>query len=277
MLAQPEAGSAWQARLALTAAPCHGRTVLTRRQRSGPLAVQKVLYPEGTTGHVYLLHPPGGLVGGDTLHFDIEAAPGAELLLTTPASGKVYRSDGRCARQTADLAVADGSSLEWLPQDNILFDSSRFEGRTRITLGRAARYIGREQLTLGRPAHGDRFSDGATDQHTTVILDGAPLLEERLRFAAPSPFMRVPWGLGGRSVLGTLFAYPADDDTLALARKVGHDEDTEAAATRLDALLCLRCLGHDATRVREYLARVWEALRPDVIGRAPCVPRVWAT
>ena len=172
MQALPEHLANWRAGLALELAPRHGRTVIARRDMHGPLAVQKALYPEGDLAHVYLLHPPGGLVGGDSLAIDIATAPGARALVTTPASGKVYRSAGSVARQDVHLDVAPGSSLEWLPQDTILFDASRYAGRTRIDIAAGGRYLGREQLVLGRPAHGDDYAEGAADQLLDIRVEG---------------------------------------------------------------------------------------------------------
>ncbi|MEQ8232476.1 MAG: urease accessory protein UreD [Gammaproteobacteria bacterium] len=267
----------WPAALALDFAPRHGRTVIARRDLLGPLAVQKALYPEGDLAHVYLLHPPAGLVGGDRLDISLRAASDSHALVTTPASGKVYRSAGAQAAQSVTLAVAAGASLEWLPQDTILFDASRFAARTRVALAGDAAYLGREQVVLGRPAHGDDYATGDADLILEVEVDGAPLLEERLRIAAPSAFMQAPWGLGGRRVIGTLHAWPADDLLVDAARAVAAPAGVVVGTTRIERLLCLRCLGDDATAVRDYLARAWAALRPAVIGRAPSVPRVWRT
>ncbi|MGB5651682.1 MAG: urease accessory protein UreD, partial [Sedimenticolaceae bacterium] len=75
-------------------------TVLAERQRHGPLAVQRPFYPEGGVCHVYLLHPPGGVVGGDVLGIDVKLAQGAQALITTPGATKFYRSAGALARQT---------------------------------------------------------------------------------------------------------------------------------------------------------------------------------
>jgi urease accessory protein len=111
----------WLAELDLGFAPRGSRTVLARRRHRGPLAVQRPFHPEGDVCHVYLLHPPGGVVAGDRLAIRVAADPGAEALLTTPAAGKFYRSEGPVARQTVALEIGEGASLEWLPQETILY------------------------------------------------------------------------------------------------------------------------------------------------------------
>ena len=108
-----EAGPAgWEARLALRFEQRAGRTVLAHRSHEGPLAVQKPFYPEGDVCHVYLLHPPGGVVGGDRLAIEIEVASNAHAVITTPAAGKLYRSAGPASMQEQRLSVAPGAALE---------------------------------------------------------------------------------------------------------------------------------------------------------------------
>ena len=81
--------SGWQARLQLGCDPRLGASRLTRRQHVGPLTIQKPLYPEGPeVCHCILLHPPGGIVGGDRLEIELEVDAGARLLATTPGAGE---------------------------------------------------------------------------------------------------------------------------------------------------------------------------------------------
>ena len=106
--ADPESASptaaAWQATLRLRFADDHGVTRLVERTHSGPLRVQKPLYPEGDRiCHAIVVHPPGGVVGGDTLQIDVEAGAGAHALLTTPGAGKWYRANGKVSRQRVSL------------------------------------------------------------------------------------------------------------------------------------------------------------------------------
>src|SRR5262245_22778216 len=116
--------SGWVASLDLEFAARGARTILARRASVGPLVVQRPFYPEGDVAHVYLVHPPGGVVGGDQLQLNVLAKQGAHALLTTPAATKFYRSDGRIARQRQDIIV-DAASIEWLPQETIVFPDAR--------------------------------------------------------------------------------------------------------------------------------------------------------
>ncbi|MBM4202088.1 MAG: urease accessory protein UreD, partial [Gammaproteobacteria bacterium] len=145
------ATAGWNAELELRFAPGHGKTVIAHRRHVGPLLVQRPFYPEGPVCHVYLLHPPGGVVAGDTLGIDVDAANGSAGLVTTPAAGKFYRSASGLARQSVSLRVADGASLEWLPQETIVYQGARVRSRITIELEAGARFVGWDVVALGRP------------------------------------------------------------------------------------------------------------------------------
>lgn len=276
MSAALEHGSGWQARLALEFEARDKRTVLARRDQFGPLAMQKLLYPEGDLAHGVVLHPPGGLVAGDQLQLDVRSASGSAALLTTPASGKVYRSQDGYASQTITCAVDDNASLEWLPQDTIVFGGSAYRASNTYTLAATARFVARDIFTLGRAAHGDDYASGQVDQRTRVVVDDQLIFNERLCWQSPSAFMQAPWGLACRRVCGALLAWPGDSVDLEDIRAVAHD-NLHVGVSLPAGLLSLRCLGDDATAVRDYLGEIWQRLRPAVIKRAPLSPRIWRT
>ena len=118
--------AAWQARLALEYTRQGGRTALSGREHSGPLLVQKALYPEGdAVCHSIIVHPPGGIAGGDALKLEVRLREDTAALLTTPGAGKWYRSMGPKASLAQRFDVGRGAVLEWLPQPAIVFDAAR--------------------------------------------------------------------------------------------------------------------------------------------------------
>src|SRR5690606_35765534 len=125
----------WRANLMLRFARRDARTILAERSHVGPLVVQKTLHPEGdATCHAVIVHPPGGIAGGDELQFDVAAGPAARALLTTPGAGKWYKSHGRVAQQRLNFSIADDALLEWLPQETIVFDAANAQMRTHVAL-----------------------------------------------------------------------------------------------------------------------------------------------
>ncbi len=236
--------------------------------------MQRPFYPEGEVCHVYLLHPPGGVVAGDRLAIRIAAADAAEALVTTPAAGKFYRSDGRAARQSLALDIEAGAALEWLPQETILYEGARAACDTRVELAAGARFIGWEILSLGRPAAGEGFARGAVTLDWQILRNGNPLFLEKLRLDPKAH--RASWGSRGHAASGTLFACPASEQSLNAVRELIGEEPARGA-TLIDGLLVCRALDPRADLIRRCFQRVWEAIRPEIVGRAACPPRIWAT
>src|SRR5438132_12824784 len=141
-LSEPVAAS-WKARLSLSFARDGNRSVLAERSHVGPLVVQKPLYPEGdAVCHAIVVHPPGGIAGGDELALDVRCERGSHAVLTTPGAGKWYRSAGPWAKQSLAFDVA--GTLEWLPRETIVFDGALAAFECAVNLSDGARYIGWE-------------------------------------------------------------------------------------------------------------------------------------
>src|ERR1700682_3280986 len=115
----------WRARLALAFERRDAKSVLVSREHDGPLVVQKALYPEGESiCHAIVVHPPAGIAGGDELIVDVCAREGASALITTPGAGKWYRSAGPWARSRVAIEAGSSSTVEWLPQETIVYDGA---------------------------------------------------------------------------------------------------------------------------------------------------------
>ncbi|MGZ5053191.1 MAG: urease accessory protein UreD, partial [Methylobacter sp.] len=203
----------WQAKLELGFEHKRDKTLLAHRRHQGPLTVQRPFYPEGGVCHVYILHPPGGIVGGDRLDLCINAELHSHALITTPAAGKFYRSGGEQAVQTVSIKVEKDAALEWLPQETIIYQGAQLKSTVNVELSVGARFIGWEILSLGRPACGESFDNGLADMSWQIYCQGQPLFLERLYLDAKAFTAR--WGLQGLSACGTLFASPANAESLA--------------------------------------------------------------
>lgn len=269
-LAEPVRAS-WRAALSLSFASREGRTVMAQNLSQGPLVVQKPLYPEGPdVCHAIVVHPPGGIVGGDELLLSCAVGSEANVLLTTPGAGKWYRSAGPWAQQK--LAFEVQGTLEWLPRETIVFDGALGRLECEVRLGAQARYLGWEIVCLGRTGSGERFERGEVGLDTRVVRDGKPLWLERGKLQAAARLMRSAVGLAGHSVFGTLLAAaPAFDAALV------NECRQFAAVTRVPGLLVARYLGDSTEEAFERFTSVWSLLRPAVTGRAPVVPRIWRT
>ncbi len=264
----------WQAKLELGFEQKHGKTLLAHRRHQGPLTVQRPFYPEGGVCHVYILHPPGGIVGGDRLNLYISAEQHSHALITTPAAGKFYRSGGELAVQTVSIKVKEGAALEWLPQETIIYQGAQLKSMVNVELAAGARFIGWEILSLGRPASGEIFDVGFADMSWQVYYQGQPLFLERLYLDAKAFAAR--WGLQGLSACGTLFASPAGAESLAAVQQLIGDSKGRGV-TLIDDLLVCRAIDDRSDQLRSFFEQVWAIVRPDSVQRKACAPRIWTT
>jgi urease accessory protein len=285
------AGQGWRAWLRLAfAADGDGATRLVERRHQGPLVVQRAFHPEGpAVPHVYILHPPGGVVGGDDLHLQVACGPGAHALLTTPAATKAYRTAGLPAAIRQAFTVQAGGWLEWLPQETILHDGTDATLSTEVRLQDGAGFVGAEILCFGLPARGETFATGRCRQRLEIWRDSRagsmPVLLERASFDAEDPVHGAAWGLAHARVTGLLAIVPAPGGSGALesararAVDVARIPGDSAGVTVLHGggALVARYAGGSAERAREFLHGVWSDLRPLAIGRPAVAPRVWAT
>ncbi len=268
------AARGWQAQLQLGFAQSAGKTLLVKREHVGPLTVQRPFYPEGGVCHVYILHPPGGIVGGDDLTIGAKAATHTHALITTPAAGKFYRSSGVQAVQTVQINIASGAAIEWLPQETIIYEGAQLKSSVKVDLATDARFIGWEILSLGRPACAENFDYGLADLNWQIFCEGRPLLLERLYLDAKAFSAR--WGLQSYSACGTLFATPVGEKGFSAVQELIGDSECRGV-TRIENLLVCRALDTRSDRLRGFFEQVWAIVRPEALQRKACAPRIWAT
>lgn len=276
-------GSGWLGRITLELERTEHGTRLARSEHEGPLRIQRVLTPEGPRcPHIYLLHPPGGVVGGDRLHTELTLGAGAELFVTTPAAQKLYRSAGACAEIRSTLRLADGAKLEWLPSETLAFSSAEAELTTRVELAAGAAFLGWDIACYGMPARGEAFLRGRVRSRFELWRAGSPLLVEAFELENAEGLLQAPFALRGEPVVATLYAVPPEGAVAeALVERVREvtsgGAGTSCGVTSLNELLVVRVLGRNVEQVRAPLIRAWQLLRPEFLGRVATLPRIWAT
>jgi urease accessory protein len=268
--------AAWHASLRLRFADDAGTTRLLERAHSGPLRVQKPLYPEGPAiCHAIVIHPPGGVVGGDCLAIDAEAGEGSHAFVTTPGAAKWYRANGKTSRQDVRIAAGAGAAFEWMPQETIFFDDASVALDHEVELAPGARYIGSEILCFGRRASGEAFRRGAIRQRTRIRSAGKLVWWEQGAIDGAGAAMHSRFGLDGASVCATLIGVgpPVPVALMAAMRAI----DPALGLSQVKSVFVARYLGDDSEAARRAIFTVWQALRPHLLGCAAPLPRIWNT
>jgi urease accessory protein len=279
----PQIGAAdahWRASLDLSFSRRADRTLLAAKSHRGPLQIQKALYPDGPeVCHVTVLHPPGGVAGGDALAVAARLESGSRVCLTTCGATKWYRCPRAGAQQQLRFSVEAGGALEWLPRESILFDGSKAAMQLDVDLAPGAQFFGWEILCFGRRASGEGWHSGGLRLRTRIRQAGHPLWCERANLPAGSGFDSSPVGLAGYSVSGTLAAAGCDigAELLSACRAVvPRGLDSRAGVTRMPGILLARYLGHSSQDAFDWFTSLWKVLRPALLDQPAIAPRLWA-
>ena len=272
----------WLARLDLDYTLEAERSV-ARYLHQGPLRILQSLYPEGdAVCHNVLVHPPSGLVGGDTLDMHVSVGEGAHGLVTTPGATRFYRSEAGLATQQVHSRVESGARLEWLPLEAIAYNGCDALNRAVFDLAPGAEMMTWDITALGLPAADMPFVQGTFRQH---LESPGVWLERGTLNATDTRLMHSPLGLAGQRCMATLvfaagsaIAAERTDRALACAREL-----LEASELRLTAgatsphkqVIVLRVLAPVTEPAMQLLRKVWAAWRHEMWALTGTVPRLW--
>jgi urease accessory protein len=273
----------WLAQLELDYCVSHCRSVVHHRH-DGPLRVLRSLYPEGdAVCHSVLVHPPGGLVGGDTLDIRARVQTGAHALVTTPGATRFYRANGAPALQDTRLTLDCGARMEWLPLETIAYSGCDARNRLQLQLAPGAELIGWDITALGLPHAGLPFVAGRYAQH--LELPGQ-WLEHGTLAAGDALLMDGDLGLAGQRCLASLFfvagsaiARERREAALELTRALmeGHALAPRCGVTSPhDQVIVLRALAPMVEPVMQLWQQVWRLWRGHFWELPAVAPRIWA-
>lgn len=270
----------WKGELTLS---YHHDGVATRAmdRHDGPLRVLKALYPEGGVCHHVMVHPPGGVAGGDQLNIQIDVASHAHAVLTTPGATRFYRTKGDQASQSVKAMVHAHGRLEWFPLENIIYSGARVRNDQRFELHEEGSMMGWDFLSLGLPAGEEPWEHGIFEQHIeiphlwleqgTLRSDDALLLNSGL-------------GLASRKVLACGWCVLPESSAAQvmppLMEATRHLLSTSAnfsATSPQTRLVVWRGLSDRAEPLFEMGARIRQVWREIAWQVSPCQPRIWKT
>lgn len=250
----------------------------------GPLRVLRSLYPEGpNVCHHVLVHPPGGLVGGDTLDIQVHAAAGAHALITTPGATRFYRSEGEPALQRTRLTLEAGARVEWLPLEAIAYNGCLARNQLELELAPGAELLAWDITALGLPHANQPWLRGQFEQH---LHWPGQWLERGMIRADDALLLDSPLGMASQRCLGSLVF--ASGSLLTRARKEAVLEATHAllsthpqghwsgATCPNDHVLVLRGLAPVVEPLMLLWQQVWALWRRLLWDMPAPLPRIWS-
>jgi urease accessory protein len=273
----------WHANLDINYAFEANRTV-ARYAHKGPLRILQSLYPEGDAiCHSVLVHPPGGLVGGDTLDITVDVSEGAHGLITTPGATRFYKSLGELALQRTRVNLQANAKLEWMPLESIAYAGCQAENRLTMQLAPSAEMIGWDTTALGLPNANLPFDLGVFTQH--LEMPGVWLERGRID-ASDDRLLNSPLGFARHKCMASIFfatgsALTRERRELALdaARAVLNVNSlkmTSGATCPNDHVVVVRVLAPLVEPAMALLKQVWAAWRQELWQIKPNAPRIWS-
>ena len=271
------AQNGWIAELELRFSKSKSKTFLSTRKHIGPLTIQRPFYPEGDLCHLYLLHPPGGIVGGDQLSIEVNTDSNSSSLLTTPGATKVYRtSDHKHSTINQNFIVAEDSSFEWLPMETIVFPGANSQFSSKLLLSGNARVAAWEVYCLGRPAINESFDFGSLNFSLELWRDGMPILLDKLMIDKTE--LESVVGLRGFPVFGTFIISKTNKKVLETVRAMMIETDScVTGVTQIEDIIIVRSLAKKTYLMQDLFKKIWQTVRPLVFNREATIPRIWAT
>ena len=278
----------WLARLELDfhVAPVQGgalpisgalRTNL-KHQHLGPLRIQKALYPEGPSlCQAIIVHPPGGIAGGDRLEVELQSQVQSQALITTPSAAKWYGTD-LSVPATQKIEIDLQGQLEWLPQETIVFDRAKVASEITVNAAETGAMLGWDHLIFGRRASGEIFKTGYFTQSLNVKFSDDLVWHDRLVLNGEDPLFTSPIGLRGHHAFATIWAILAEPQvwTETMLETV-RTQRPKVAWTVFQPRLLVGRLLVEPLQLKALLEQAWGTLRPIALNRSAHFPRLWAT
>jgi len=280
MIQQQSIQDGWKGFLSFTFVNNGKRTVVKDKKHYGPLVLQRPYYQELDRPSVLVIHPPGGIAGGDNLELNVCLKEASKGLVSTPAATKFYRSNNRMAKQLQTIEMHAQSELEWLPQETLFFDESISENTLKFNLTSSdAKLIAWDIVGLGRPARGEGFGKGELLQSLELKIDNRLVFVDRLRVDAQTALLSSKAGLDGFLLSATALFYDVDVKKMQVLKESLQSESwgLQVGITQMQSLIVLRVLGHELDAIKDTLYRAWKIARPVVLGVPVIKPRIWNT
>lgn len=291
---QVDISGQWRASLALQFSQTEQGSRLSAIKRQGPLAVQKAFYPEGKDcAHVYLLHPPAGIVSGDSLSLHTQVGSKAHALLTTPGANRFYRARTTHnaafdqQKQCFEFVIDAHAMVENLPQETLIYNGANAINQVDVRLTSSSVYIGWDIICLGLTASQQPFDTGQFTQLNRVFCDNKLIFHDRIHITADNGLLDNPIGLAGNTVFGNLIAYaPAltacsqtRQSTIDAIRQqlIDNHQQQWVSVTDIEGLIICRYLGQQSHIAKKIFNQIWQILRPVCCEKVSNEPRIWLT
>jgi urease accessory protein len=215
----------------------------------------------------------GGIAGGDSLATGITLARNAQAVISSQAAERIYRAlDFSPATLKTTITLGPNASLDYLPQETILFDGFALNRSLEINLAETATYLGVESLIFGRQAMGETLHYGRLRDRITLRRAGTIILQDatRLEGDITAKLARKAVANGAIAMATLIYTGPDLPSHLQTIRTALASHPCESGASAFEGIIFTRILAPSAAALRACVIAVLKTCRDN----RP-LPRTW--
>lgn len=248
----------------------HGEeTRLTDLHQKGSL---KTLFPQplGNTLDMVCLNTAGGVTGGDSFTYHIQALENAGICISSQAAERAYKSHpDQTGTIKVNLQIGSGARIDWLPQETILFNRASIQRCMEVELSKNARALMVEPVVFGRTAMGERITQLEFSDQWRIKRDGALVFADATKISGDAEaIMRNP-ATGDRAGAMASMIYASADAERFLGKLKSMLPLTAGVSLVRDDILVVRALAPNSFELRRMLIPTIQLLTETPI------PKVW--
>lgn len=219
-----------------------------------------------------LINTAGGLTGGDHMQWRAEAGAGGRLVLTTQACERIYKSIGDIARVETHLVAGEKAHIDWLPQETILFDASKFARTITIDLAEGATLTAVEAVLLGRDAMGEAARNAQFSDTWRIRRKGRLIHAEATRLTGQDDRERDGLSLlAGMRAFATIITIAPNAEARLDAVRALLPQAGQIAASAIGERLIVRAMAPTGLALRRMIVPIIAHLS------GGSLPRLWHT
>jgi len=247
----------------------NGRSFLSGAHCAFPVKIMRPFYLDAAgTAFVYAVDAAGGLLGGDTIDYEIRVDDGARLYFTNASTAKAHPMPRDSAVVRTKLSVGEKAGLEYFPEASMLFRETTMTAVTRIEAAESSVFACWDIVASGRKHSGEQFQFRKFENELAIRIGGRLVLWETYRLEGDTLRGGTPGILDEYTHWGSLYVYGQGDPSLLLesARdglEAAHREGVFGGCSlHPSGVLIVKALGNTCEDIKSCFHAAWARLRP---------------
>ena len=252
------------------------KTSITKQFSQVPLQIQRAIYPEKSLpemAYVYIISPSGGILQGDRYKIDITLKNNALSHITTQGATRIYSMNSNSASQILNITVDENCYLEYIPDQIIPYQNSRFYQKVNLNIHDEATIIYSEVLTSGRVAMKESFDYDICYLRTYCKnQDSKFRCLENMKIEPKNQNMEIQGILGEYNIVGTVYILTKKEQIIELENMINENVKKSKSISIGTSILpnetgiIIKILGNSTEEVFETIYKIVKISRKKILN-----------